>query len=149
MTVCEPCKEACAAQCEDASSVGDFYARRIRSLPSQPSGDVRELLDALDNVRSELARTRNGLFHSSQCHPTPGGCVSYCGLKRAGDVLDSFDAVMDDWRRRSSPERTAARPAREVAHEYLVNFCFPQTSGTTLQLDALEMLIERARKGET
>lgn len=33
--------EACAQQCEDASTIGDFYARRIRSLTSHPEGSER------------------------------------------------------------------------------------------------------------
>lgn len=110
--VCESCKEACAAQCEDASSVGDFYAKRIRSLPSpSPGGDPGVMVEALERIgRTDLRRHMDA--STELVCLACGRWESHC--EKAVCVGAKAREALESWRR-SSPERTAARTAREVA----------------------------------
>jgi hypothetical protein len=81
---------------------------RIRSLPSpSPGGDPGVLVEALERFKGRCAVVDYWIVHEDEDEtprPQPCGKCDLCLV----------NAALESWRR-SSPERTAARTAKEVA----------------------------------
>jgi hypothetical protein len=117
--VCESCKEACATLADT------FYvewpnaptiAARIRALPSpSPGGDPGVLVEALERIgQRSLTLKHLAEPYCDTCLRLIKDCDGAVAADRCPGRIAR--AALESWRR-SSPERTAVRPAREIAHE--------------------------------